>query len=95
MAREAVRQNLLIENVKEFMNWGPLGANGQPLKRQRGEYFRLFIETLKINYHVEYKVLNCANYGDPTTRERFFLMARRHGHAKFSWPCRVTRVRSN
>jgi DNA (cytosine-5)-methyltransferase 1 len=79
-------KNLLIENVKEFMNWGPLGANGQPLKRKRGEYFRLLINALEVNYNVEYDVLNCANYGDPTTRERFFLMARRKGHAMFSWP---------
>jgi DNA (cytosine-5)-methyltransferase 1 len=79
-------KNLLIENVKEFMSWGPLGANGQPLKSKRGLYFKQFIDTLKINYNVEYKTINCADFGDPTTRERFFLMARRHSHPHFAWP---------
>jgi DNA (cytosine-5)-methyltransferase 1 len=70
-------ENILIENVKEFVEWGPLTAKNKPDKRYKGHYFRRFIETLKINYNVEYRFLNCADYGDPTTRERFFLLARR------------------
>lgn len=81
-------ENILIENVKEFIEWGPLTAKGMPDKRYKGQYFRQFIEALKINYNVEYRVLNCADYGDPTTRERFFLIARR-GHKKIVWPERT------
>jgi DNA (cytosine-5)-methyltransferase 1 len=81
-------ENILIENVKEFVEWGPLTAKGMPDKRYKGQYFRQFVDALKINYNVEYRVLNCADYGDPTTRERFFLIARR-GHKKIVWPQRT------
>jgi DNA (cytosine-5)-methyltransferase 1 len=81
-------ENILIENVKEFVEWGPLTAKNKPDKRYKGHYFRHFIETLKINYNVEYRFLNCADYGDPTTRERFFLLARR-GNKKIVWPKRT------
>jgi DNA (cytosine-5)-methyltransferase 1 len=81
-------ENILIENVKEFESWGPLTAKGHPDKRHRGEYFRQFIAGLRINYNVEYRVLNCADYGDPTTRERLFILARR-GHKKIVWPERT------
>ncbi len=79
-------ENLLIENVKEFVDWGPLGANGQPLKSQKGIYFKQFIEFLRVLYRVEWRVLNCADYGDPTSRERFFLLARRPKSQKIFFP---------
>ncbi|MEQ1762563.1 MAG: DNA cytosine methyltransferase [Pyrinomonadaceae bacterium] len=81
-------ENILIENVKEFVEWGPLNADDKPDKRHKGKYFKLFIEFLKINYNVEYRVLNCADYGDPTTRERLFIIARRNGK-KIVWPERT------
>lgn len=82
-------ENILIENVKEFVEWGPLTAKGAPDKRHKGEYFRAFIAQLSINYNVEYRVLNCADYGDPTTRERLFIMARRPKHKPIVWPERT------
>ncbi len=79
-------ENLLIENVKEFMDWGPLGRDGMPVKSKKGAFFKLFIEALKkTGYTVEHKILNCADYGDPQTRKRFFLIARR-GRKKIVWP---------
>lgn len=81
-------ENILIENVKEFESWGPLTVKGLPDKRYKGQYFQAFIAQLRINYNVEYKVLNCADYGDPTTRERLFIMARRNGK-KIVWPERT------
>lgn len=80
-------ENILIENVKEFESWGPLTAKGLPDKRHKGQYFQQFIAALRINYNVEYRVLNCADYGDPTTRERLFILARRNGK-KINWPQR-------
>ncbi len=60
---------ILIENVSEFLGWGPLDAKGRPIKSRRGETFLAFINALKsLNYRVDWRVLNCANYGDPTTR---------------------------
>jgi len=84
---EALRiDNILIENVKEFQDWGPLGVDGKPLKSKKGETFKAFIETLRaLNYTVEYRVLRAADYGDPTSRERLFVMARR-GNQSIQWP---------
>lgn len=78
--------NIVIENVPEFQSWGPLGANGRPMKSKRGALFQQFIESLKaLGYKVEYRVLNCADYGDPTTRRRLFVIARR-GNKTIHWP---------
>jgi DNA (cytosine-5)-methyltransferase 1 len=82
-------ENILIENVKEFESWGPLTAKGLPDKRYKGEYFKAFLAQLRINYNVEYRVLNCADYGDPTTRERLFILARRPKHKPIVWPDRT------
>lgn len=68
-------KKVFLENVEEFIDWGPLDENRQPIKRLKGQYFLLFIKFLKLTHRVEWKVLNCANYGDATTRKRFFLKA--------------------
>lgn len=83
---EAIRvKNILIENIPEFCSWGPLGVNGRPLKSKKGELFKAFINSLKaMGYHVDYKILNTANYGDPTTRKRLFVLARKG--KKVVWP---------
>jgi len=77
---------ILVENVPEFMSWGPLGANGKPMKSKKGQTFKAFVFALEsLGYRVEYRVINTADYGDPTCRKRFFLMARR-GNKKIVWP---------
>lgn len=83
---EALRvKNILVENVKEFENWGPLGSNGRPLKSKKGELFKAFINSLKaMGYNVDHKILNAANYGDATTRQRLFILARKG--KKVEWP---------
>jgi DNA (cytosine-5)-methyltransferase 1 len=78
--------NLLIENVREFTYWGPLGSNGRPLKSRRGETFQAFLGALRsLGYTVDYRFLTAADYGDATTRERLFIMARR-GRRQIKWP---------
>jgi DNA (cytosine-5)-methyltransferase 1 len=85
-AQELYIDNILIENVKEFVEWGPLGANGKPLKSRKGETFKSFLGVLRsLGYNVEYRILNAADYGDPTTRERLFIQARR-GNKPILWP---------
>lgn len=77
---------VLIENVPEFVTWGPLGTNGRPLKSRKGDTFRAFLAALEsLNYRVEYRVLNAADYGEATTRRRLFIQARR-GRARIAWP---------
>jgi len=79
-------KNIIVENVQEFLSWGPLGSNGKPLKSRRGETFRAFLTALEsLGYRVDYRVLNAAYYGDPTTRERLFIIARR-GRQPITWP---------
>lgn len=79
-------RRVILENVPEFENWGPLGADGMPLKSRKGATFNAFISALRsIGYKVEWQNLTAANYGDPTTRKRFFLQASR-GRGKIVWP---------
>ena len=85
--------DLLIENVPEFVEWGPLypkdypdeKLRGLPIPARKGELFAAFIGALKeLGYTVEHRILCAANYGDATTRRRFFLRASRHG--VITWP---------
>lgn len=77
---------LVVENVPEFQNWGPLGSDNRPLKSRRGETFQAWINSLRShNYVVEWRVLNAADFGAPTRRKRLFVVARR-GNRKIPWP---------
>lgn len=71
-------KNVLIENVPEFRSWGPLGADGQPLKKLKGQTYQAFLSAIRSHgYTVDARVLNSADYGDATSRKRLFIMARR------------------
>ena len=77
---------LMVENVPEFQDWGPLDDEGQPIKDRKGEDFHAFVADLKgLGYTVEWRVLCAADYGDPTIRKRFFLQAVRDG-LPIVWP---------
>lgn len=84
---EALRPNIiLIENVPEFLSWGPCGKNGRPIKRKKGTVFFAWIATLEaLGYRVEHRILCAADYGDHTTRRRLFIQAVR-GRRKIIWP---------
>ena len=78
-------RSILIENVPEFTTWGPLGSNGRPLKHKAGETYRAFLGALRsLGYHVDTRVLTAADYGDPTTRRRLFILADRRRRPR--WP---------
>ncbi len=84
-AQELYIENIIIENVPEFVRWGPLGANGRPLKSKIGETYQAFLQALRsLGYRVDERVLCCADYGDATTRKRLFIVATRKGIP--SWP---------
>lgn len=71
-------KNILIENVPEFMTWGPIGTNGRPLQTKKGKTFLAFLNALEsLGYTVKHQILNAADYGDPTTRKRLFILARK------------------
>lgn len=68
---------LLVENVPEFVQRGPIG-NGIPDAIMRGMFFEAWTGAIKkLGYRLEYRFLNAADYGDATTRKRFFLIARK------------------
>jgi len=71
-------KRLLLENVPEIVDWGPVNPRtGKPLKSRKGEYYRAFLEALaRIGLHLDMRVLNCADFGDATTRQRWFGMQR-------------------
>lgn len=83
-------QDVLIENVREFMDWGPLHRSGtqkdRPIQARKGEYFRRFVTKLQqLGYRVEWRILCAADYGDATTRKRLFIRARQ-GNRPIAWP---------
>ena len=77
---------VLIENVPEFVEWGPLDPDGRPDKAHKGEHFQAWFLTFHaLGYEAEWRMLNAADYGDATTRVRFFLLARKDGNPVV-WP---------
>lgn len=77
---------IILENVPEFTTWGPLGSDNKPVASRKGETFRSFVAQLRGHgYEVDWRTLCAADYGTPTTRTRFFLIARRDG-APIVWP---------
>ena len=77
---------IIVENVMEFMKWGPIDSKGKRIKGREGEIYKAFIGALEaLDYRVEWRVLNAADYGDATTRKRLFIIARR-GSRGIKWP---------
>lgn len=70
---------IILENVEEFQTWGPV-RKGKPVKSRRGETFRKWKEQLQaLGYEIDHRELVAADYGAPTIRKRFFLIARCDG----------------
>jgi len=110
-------KNFQMENVKEFVTWGPVGRNGKPIKERSGETFEGFIKALTtglkpnhpawkeavtflgiqydiklklklsrgLGYNLDNNTLIAADYGSPTSRQRFFIYGRKDGKS-VSWP---------
>ena len=77
---------IMLENVEEFKTWGPLGRRHHPIKSKQGETFRKFVQQLTdLDYEVEFRELVAADYGAPTMRKRFFMIARCDGKP-IVWP---------
>ena len=106
-----------MENVPEFVTWGPCialrGPHGRVMKyledgktaeaepgenvppnlrvltpdpKRKGLTFNQFVGHLrKLGYQVEWGELVASDYGAPTSRKRFFLLARRDGKP-IVWP---------
>ena len=123
-ARQVRPAVIMLENVEEFQDWGPLifkrtgagrtvgqtnlfeaselprpdyvtddmvlGDDGQPVlipdPDRKGETFKRWTDELvRLGYHIEWRELRACDYGAPTIRKRFFMIARRDGNA-IIWP---------
>ncbi|MEY8688359.1 MAG: DNA cytosine methyltransferase, partial [Leptothrix sp. (in: b-proteobacteria)] len=77
---------IVLENVEEFVTWGPITAEGRPCPRGKGREFNAFVNALRRNgYAVEWRELRACDHGAPTSRKRLFLIARRDG-SPIVWP---------
>jgi len=85
-ARRTRPRVITLENVEEFADWGPVGEDGRPCKRRKGQEFDKFVHQLeRLGYVVEQRLLRACDYGAPTIRKRLFLVARRDGR-QIVWP---------
>lgn len=79
---------IILENVEEFQTWGPV-RRGRPIKSKAGVTFARWLGQLRdLGYEVEFRELVAADYGAPTIRKRFFLVARCDGQP-INWPERT------
>jgi len=81
---------IMLENVEEFKTWGPLqiaeDGTARPCPLRKGKTFDSFVRQLQgLGYTVDWRELRACDYGAPTIRKRFFLVARRDGIA-IAWP---------
>lgn len=77
---------IVVENVPEFQQWGPLDVAGIPIRARRGQTFRAWVRRLqRLGYTVDWRVLAACDYGTPTTRRRLYVVARR-GREMVQWP---------
>lgn len=84
---KAVQPDVItLENVPEFVDWGPLDENGKRIKSRLGEEFRRWCGELEaLGYVIEWRILHAHHFGAPTSRKRLFLVARCDGEA-IRWP---------
>lgn len=77
---------IMLENVEEFKTWGPLNRGHHPIKAKQGKTFEKFVQQLReLGYEVQFRELVAADYGAPTMRKRFFMIARCDGNP-ILWP---------
>lgn len=73
---------VVIENVTEFRDWGPVAADGRPLKSKQGLLFDSWLMSIRsMGYRVEHTELNAADFGAATSRNRLFVVARKGGRS--------------
>lgn len=82
-------ETIMVENVPEFLTWGPVVKNDKdkliPCPERKGREFRAWVNALRRHaYSVEWKELSACDFGAPTIRKRLFIIARRSG--RIVWP---------
>jgi DNA (cytosine-5)-methyltransferase 1 len=89
-------ETIMIENVPEFRSWGELypddyevvSLRNRPIPERKGKLFDKFIADLRtLGYTVDYRILNAADFGDPTSRKRLFIQCQKN--KPIVWPMRT------
>lgn len=78
---EAINPDYIqIENVEEFMSWGPMDENGKPISMQKGKDYTKWVRSVKsYGYNFDHRIMNAADYGAYTSRKRFFGIFAKQG----------------
>lgn len=85
-AKKILPDVIIMENVEEIQQWGPLDKDGKPITERKGEDYRRFICAMKsLGYEFDSRELVAADYGAPTTRKRWYAIFRRDGRS-IVWP---------
>jgi len=72
---------IIIENVREFLKWGPLDKNNKIIKKLEGMSYDAWVKTMcALGYHYDYKIINCADVGCRTIRKRYIGIFAKHGY---------------
>lgn len=79
---------VIVENVKEFLEFGELDSNGRPIPERKGKLFEKWVRDMqRLGYVLDYRILCAADYGAPTSRERLFVQAvRKKSGKRIIWP---------
>lgn len=85
-AKKILPDVIIMENVEEIQQWGPLDEKGKPIPERKGEEYQRFIGKMKsLGYKFDSRELVAADYGAPTTRKRWYAIFRRDGKP-IIWP---------
>ncbi len=85
-AKKILPDVIIMENVEEIQQWGPLDEHGHPIPERKGEDYKRFVNAMKsLGYEFESRELVAADYGAPTTRKRWYAILRRDGKP-IVWP---------
>lgn len=85
-AKQILPEVIIMENVEEIQQWGPLDKKGHPIKERQGEDYKKFITAMKsLGYVFDSRELVAADYSAPTIRKRWYAIFRRDGK-DIIWP---------
>ena len=85
-AKAILPEVIIMENVEEIQQWGPLDKDGYPIKERKGEEYQRFVDKMKgLGYEFDSRELIAADYGAPTIRKRWYAIFRRDSKP-IIWP---------
>lgn len=84
--RDTMPVVISMENVADYLKWGPLDDDGFPIRERMGETWQEFVQAFRdLGYVMDWTFINSADFGAPTARERLLVVGRRDG-IQHEWP---------